>query len=181
MTDAQSGNSAYGTRFIVYTALLVALGILIPMVFHQFGIGGKVFLPMHFPVIIGGLLFGPWCGFLVGLLSPVLSFLLTGMPPLAPPILLVMIPELITYGILSGWLRSKFRAPILLVLFGAMVGGRVVAGLAVWGLIHILDFHVKPWVFVWGAIVTGLPGIVGQIVLIPLLVQRLKPQLVEAE
>ncbi|RKY70366.1 MAG: ECF transporter S component, partial [Candidatus Latescibacterota bacterium] len=51
------------------------------MIFHQFGIAGKVFLPMHFPVIVAGLLFGPFSGLLVGLFSPVLSFLLTGMPP----------------------------------------------------------------------------------------------------
>ena len=39
-------------HFLAYTALLIAVGVLLPMIFHQLGIAGKVFLPMHFPVII---------------------------------------------------------------------------------------------------------------------------------
>lgn len=173
MRDRTRAFSVRGAGFIAYTALLIALGILAPILLHQIGIAGEVFLPMHFPVIIGGLLFGPLCGVLVGFFSPVLSSLLTGMPPLVPPILLVMIPELMTYGGLSGWLRRRCNAPLLLALLGAMVGGRIAAGWATWVLVHMLDFHASLGVFITGAFVTGLPGMIGQVVLIPLLVRRM--------
>jgi len=158
-------------RLLVYTALLIALGVLIPTVLHQFGMAGAVFLPMHFPVIIGGLMFGPLCGLIVGLCSPVLSFSLTGMPP--PPVIFAMIPELMTYGGVCGCLRRELKAPVFASLAAGMATGRVVLGLAVWALAAVLDFHATPWAFVKAAIATGLPGIGGQAVLIPLLVRRL--------
>ena len=61
-------------------AVLLALGILLPMFFHLFGAGGPVFLPMHLPVLLAGFLLGPLYGALIGLLSPLLSFLFTQMP-----------------------------------------------------------------------------------------------------
>ena len=171
LSNAKLGRAVGSTRVLVCSALLIALGVLIPTVFHQFGIAGPIFLPMHFPVIIAGLMFGPLCGLIVGLCSPALSFSLTGMPP--PPLLFAMIPELITYGGVCGCLRRELRAPVFVSLVGGMAAGRFVLGLAVWALAGFVDFHATPWGFVKGAIVTGLPGIGGQAVLIPLLVRRL--------
>lgn len=159
-------------HFLAYTALLIAVGVLLPVIFHQLGIAGKVFLPMHFPVILGGLLFGPLCGLLVGLFSPVFGFLLTGMPPF--PLVLAMVPELMTYGMVSGWLHGRLKVTVWIALPAAIVSGRVVLGLAWWAMFHILDLPVPPVVFVMGGLVTGLPGIVGQLVLIPLLVRGIK-------
>jgi len=169
---ASSTSSIHQARFIAYTALLIALGILIPILFHQVGIAGKVFLPMHFPVIIGGLLFGPLCGGFVGFFSPVLSFLLTGMPPF--PLVLAMVPELVTYGVVSGVLHGRFRITVWIALPTAIVAGRVVLGLVWWVMFHILDLPVPPGVFVIGGFVTGLPGMIGQLVLIPFLVRGIQ-------
>jgi len=172
MRNEASASSIHRARFIAHTALLIALGILIPILFHQIGIAGKVFLPMHFPVIIGGLLLGPLCGLLVGFFSPVLSFLLTGMPPF--PLVLGMVPELITYGAVSGWLHGQFKINAWIALLAAMVSGRIVLSLAWWAMFHLLDLSVPPMVFVTGGLVTGLPGIIGQLVLIPLLVRGMR-------
>lgn len=159
-------------HFLAYTALLIAVGVLLPVIFHQVGIAGKVFLPMHFPVIIGGLLFGPLCGLVVGFFSPVLSFLLTGMPPF--PLVLAMVPELMTYGTVSGWLHERFKITVWIALPLAIVAGRVVLGLAWWAMSHILELSIAPVAFVMTGLVTGLPGIVGQLVLIPVLVRGIK-------
>ena len=163
-------NRTHPTHFWVYTALLIALGVLVPLLFHQFGIAGKVFLPMHFPVLIGGLLFGPFSGVLVGLFSPVLSFLLTGMPPF--PTVLMMVPELMTYGAISGWLHMRFKINVWIALPAAIVAGRIVYGLAWWAMFHILNLPVTPLLAVVGGVTIGLPGIISQLVLIPLFIKK---------
>ena len=65
---------------LVYTGLLVAVGVLLPQVFHIFGssAAGMVFLPMHIPVLIGGLLLGPMSGLCIGVAAPLISFGITG-------------------------------------------------------------------------------------------------------
>ena len=54
------------------------------MLFHLAGGMGVVFLPMHLPVLLAGFFLGPRFGLLVGIITPLLSSLLTGMPPLLP-------------------------------------------------------------------------------------------------
>lgn len=160
-------------RFLTYGALLTAVGVVVPFFFHQFGMAGKVFLPMHFPVLIAGFLLGPLGGMMVGFLCPTVSALLTGMPPL--PYLSVMVPELMTYGGVSGALYRWSKRNIWMALLGAMAAGRAVLGLTGWVMAHLLDIHLTPVAFMTGAMVTGLPGIVGQLILIPLLMWRLRP------
>ena len=68
-------------RFITHTALYLALAILLPIGFHAFGFAGRIFLPMHIPVLLAGFLVGPMAGIIVGILAPPLSHLMTSMPP----------------------------------------------------------------------------------------------------
>ena len=90
------------TRDLTYAALLIALGLLMPQVFHMIGgqQAGGMFLPMHIPVLMAGLLLGPAYGTAVGVVTPLLSFLISGMPPLAK--LPFMVIELAAYGFASG-------------------------------------------------------------------------------
>jgi len=60
-------------RRVVFAALFVAFGVVLPMVLHLVGMGGPVFLPMHIPVLLGGLTLGPGIGLLAGLLSSLRS------------------------------------------------------------------------------------------------------------
>jgi hypothetical protein len=88
------------------TALLLALGVVLPIVFHAIPLGGRIFLPMHLPTFIAGLVLGPVAGLVVGAGSPVVSALLTGRPTV-----LYMVPmvfELATYGVVAGLLRPWF-------------------------------------------------------------------------
>ena len=68
------------TATLTGTALLIALGVALPLVFHAVPLGGRIFLPMHLPTFVAGLILGPLSGLVVGVGSPVVSSLLTGMP-----------------------------------------------------------------------------------------------------
>ena len=170
------------TKKLVLSALLLALGVLIPYAFHATGVGGSVFLPMHLPVLIAGFFVGPYYAMIVGLFTPILSGLLTGMPPFAPlPMALIMAFELGTYGFLSGFFYEKLKTNMILSLILAMIGGRIVAGLMVLMLALVFGFgQLNPWMFVWGGIVTGWPGLAIQLVLIPALVLSLRKYTIHA-
>ena len=161
------------TRKLVYGGVLIALGVLIPQIFHGFGENaGMVFLPMHLPIFIGGFLLGPVYGGIVGVVVPALSFMLTGMP--AAPKLYFMLFELSGYGILSGVFIRKCN--IYLSLIGAMMGGRMLYGAALIVGANLLNIHA-PFMSLsayTAGIVTGMPGIIIQIVLVPALILGLK-------
>ena len=114
------------------TAFCIALCRVLAMAFHAFGLG-MAFSPMHLPVLLCGLLCGWPYGAFCGLAGPVVSFLLSGMPGV--PQLVHMVPELMTYGLVTGVLYARLRtgrlyADLYLSLLPAMVLGRVVGGYA---------------------------------------------------
>ncbi|MGN1084631.1 MAG: ECF transporter S component [Lachnospiraceae bacterium] len=155
---------------VAMTGMLLALGILLPFATaHGFGVPGNVLLPMHIPVFFCAFLCGPFYGALCGLLLPILNSVLTGMPPMYP-MMPIMACELLTYGAVGGLLYGKtklgkMRFGIYPSLLGAMVCGRVVYGLVFQALL-LISGELKA-LTVWSAIVTGLPGIVVQLLLIP--------------
>ncbi|MBS6340005.1 MAG: ECF transporter S component [Eubacterium limosum] len=156
------------TKNLVGTALCIALGLILPQVFHLIG-AGPVFLPMHIPVLLCGLCFGWPFGLICGVVTPLLSSVMTGMPPLFPTGT-AMVFELAAYGALSGLLYRKFRQNIYLSLIAAMFGGRVVSGLASAIFYGVAGKAYGLQIFLTGAFVTGLPGIILQILIVPVLV-----------
>lgn len=160
---------------MVAAALCVALGIVLPVAFHSVPNAGSVILPMHLPVLLCGLLCGPVYGLLCGILTPALSSLFTGMPPAA--YLPSMLCELAVYGLLAGLLilvvRSKWTLLNLYVaLVGAMLAGRVVYGILNALLFRAGQYSLQLWVT--ASFVTALPGILIQLVLLPVLVFALR-------
>ena len=162
----------FPVRTLTTTGLLLAVGLLLPIVFHSlFGAaGGKMFLPMHYAVLLGGLLLGPVAGAFLGVTTPVLSTLLTGMPPIA--ILPPMVVELAVYGLVAGVAHHHWRLAPLWSLLLAMAAGRIALGLAVVLLGPSIGLKAEPVAYVLASIVAGLPGIAVQIVVIPLLLAR---------
>ena len=166
--------TTFKTPELVRAALFVALGIVLPMGFHMLHMGGPVFLPMHIPVLIAGFFLSPVLALIVGILTPLLSSLLTGMPPLFP-MAVIMIPELAAYGFVVSFLSAKKlgNSPIfsqILALLFAMLAGRMVAGLVVFALsLTVTGFPMSALPFVIGAVTTGLPGILIQLIFIPAL------------
>lgn len=166
------------TRQMMYCGVMIALGIVLPIGFHAIGAAGPIFLPMHIPVFIAGILLGPLYGMLAGLITPIMSSFMTGMPPLLP-MLPIMVMELALYGLSIGLLTKK-KVKIYLALVVSMISGRIGAGLVVWVLVHGFDFArlpANPAVYIWASIVQGLPGIVIQFILIPLVVYYLGKEL----
>lgn len=155
------------TRELPIAALMIALGIVLPMGFHMFNMGGPAFLPMHIPVLIGGFILSPMYALAVGVLTPVLSSILTSMPAIMP-MLPIMAFELGAYGLVISILRKKTKLPDLVVLLIAMILGRIVAGAVVFVMTSLFTVKLPPaHVFVQGAIITGLPGIIIQLILVP--------------
>lgn len=157
------------TKNLVMSGLLLAIGVIVPSIFHTTGISGKIFLPMHIPVLLGGLLLPPMYAFLIGLLTPILNNLLTGMPPLFP-MMVIMIFELSVYGLVASFAYRKLKLPVLVSLIISMIMGRIVVGGVVYGLVVLFGQKMDPLLFVEGGIITGIPGIAIQIILIPILV-----------
>lgn len=160
------------------TVCAIAASVILPQIFHLIGAAsglgttvGAAFLPMHIPVIIAGFLCGPVVGVIAGALSPIISAALTGMPVgLMVPI---MVAELAAYGLFAGMLKGT-KLPDIVSLLITMVGGRAVRLAAVAFIIYALGNTSLTLISVWTAVVAGLPGIVIQLVLIPLVLYRVK-------
>lgn len=157
---------------VVTTAMLIAVGLMLPTLFHLIPGGGSTLLPLHLPVLICGLVCGAPYGALCGLLLPLLSSLLTSMPPIFPTAV-AMAFELCTYGAVTGLLYRWAKRPLYLSLVAGMVAGRAVLGLANLILMGVTGTPYGLSLFLSSAFVTGLPGICIQLVLVPLVVTAL--------
>lgn len=163
-------------KTLVMAALFLALALVLPFLTGQIPEIGSMLCPMHIPALLCGFFCGwPW-GLAVGLIAPVLRSLLFSMPPMYP-MAVCMAFELATYGAVSGFLYSKLphkKSSIYVSLLTAMVAGRLVWGLARF-LCSGLDVSAFGLSAFWsGAVATAIPGIIVQIILIPILVMALE-------
>ena len=157
---------------LTLSAFFLALGLVLPFVFHSFGPqAGAVFLPMHIHVLLCGFVCGPAYGALVGVVTPLLSSALTGMPPLMPTGI-AMCLELAAYGLLSGFMTKKL--PLYPSLIITMLAGRAVSGLANLVLLSMAGKAYTLHIFLTAAFITAIPGILLQLVIVPLLVSVIK-------
>ena len=165
---------SWKNRRLACAALLVGVGLLLPPLFHLIGgqAAGSVLLPMHLPVLLAGLLFGPGMGAVVGGMTPLLSFLLSGMPTAAK--LPFMLLELSVYGTVSGMCCVRGRLPIPAGLLLAQIVGRLANALLLWVASGLLSLPVSGPEAVLAALVTGLPGLVVQWLVLPLVARILK-------
>ena len=156
-------------KTLVMAALFLALGLVLPFFTGQIPQIGSMLLPMHLPVFLCGLICGWQYGAVVGFVLPLFRYALFGMPPLLTAIAMAF--ELMTYGLLSGWLYNRSRWKCIIALYRslliAMIGGRVV-----WGIVRVLMTGVAGEPFTWqlflsGALLTAIPGIILQLVFIP--------------
>lgn len=151
---------------LVLAGLFLAFGVVIPFTTaHAFGIPGTVLLPMHLSIFMGALVLGPKYGALLGVLTPIVSSVLTGMPP-AFPMLPIMIFELGTYGLITGWVFQKTNK-IYVSMLPAMVVGRLVYG-AVFTTLTLVSAAPLRALAPLAALTTGLPGIVLQLIFVPI-------------
>ena len=164
------------TRKLILAALFLALGYVLPFFTGQVPAVGKMLLPMHIPVLLCGFVCGWQYGLLVGFVVPLFRSMLAGMPVMMPTAV-GMAFELAVYGMVSGYLYRKLpRKPlnIYITLMVAMLGGRFV-----WGIVSVLLYGIQGNAFSWqlfigGALLNAIPGIVVQLVLIPVIVMILE-------
>jgi len=152
----------------VQAAGFTALGVVVPVFFHMVGIG-RHFLPMHLPVLAGGMLLRPGYAVVVGLVTPWLSSALTGMPPMPLPILMSI--ELVALGGAASLLTAA-RAPVWIACPLAVLARCAVSWLAM--ALLAVPLGLPSSASAWLAIVAGAPGILLQIVAVPVLAAALR-------
>ena len=166
-------NAKNSVKNMTLTAVCVALCVVLPIAFHSIPNAGSVFLPMHIPVLICGMICGWPYGLLCGFMGPLLSSAITGMPPIA--ILPAMMVECGTYGMVSGIMlklvhtRSTY-GDLYIALVTAMLAGRVLSGIAK-ALVFMPGMAMSAWIA--ASFITALPGILIQLVFLPSVVLTL--------
>ncbi len=161
---------------LTYAGLCLALCLVLPFLTGQIPQIGSKLLPMHIPVLLCGFLCGPVWGLGVGLVAPILRSLIFEMPPLFPTAM-AMAFELAAYGLLAGLfykLLPKKTPYLYAALILAMLGGRLVWGLAMTVLMGVSGKSFSLATFWAGAFANAWPGIILQLVLIPPVVAALK-------
>ena len=141
------------TRSLVLAALFLALAFVLPMITGHVPQVGNMLCPMHFPILLCGfVLGGPWG------LAVSMAF------------------ELATYGFVSGvvYRRVQHTLPMMFAtLLSAMVAGRLVWGAVRFILAGLTGSSFPFSAFLSGALLTAVPGILAQLILIPLIVNAL--------
>lgn len=157
---------------LVVAAMCLALCLVLPFLTGQIREIGSMLCPMHLPVLLCGFLCGwPW-GLAVGAVAPLLRSALFVMPPLFP-IAVSMAAELAVYGLVTGLLSARLPKKLgwtYVSLIAAMLLGRVA-----WGLVRLLLAGLSGGAFTWamflsGALTTAIPGIIVQLILVPVIV-----------
>jgi len=170
------------TKRLILASLCLALGVVLPIAFHSVANAGSIFLPMHIPVLLCGLICGWPYGLACGVLAPILSSLITGMPPMA--YVPSMVCELAVYGLASGLIfqhvkTGKKIVDIYIALVSTMLLGRIT-----FGVLNALIFKAGEYsLAIWttAAFVTALPGIIIQLIIIPVLIVTLqKAKIIQA-
>lgn len=180
-TALERKNIKFGVKITVkalISAGVIALAVILPQLVHLFSgaAGGAKWLPMYLPVLIGGCLLGWRWGVGVGVLSPVVSFLITSMTGNAMPAasrLPYMIAELAVFAVVSGVFSKKISENLWLA-FPAVLLAQV-SGRAVFLIAAAIFQSIAPLsaAAVWSQIQTGLLGLVLQAVLVPFIVMGL--------
>jgi thiamine transporter ThiT len=161
---------------LILAALFLAMALVLPFLTGQIPEIGAMLCPMHIPALLCGFFCGwPW-GLMVGIVAPVLRSVTFGMPPMFP-VAICMAFELATYGAVAGALYQKLpkkKGSIYVALLVAMVAGRLVWGAAQFVCLGLSGSSFGLSAFWAGAITSAIPGIIVQILLIPLLVMALE-------
>ena len=168
---------------LVLSGMLIAVGLYLPFLTGQIPEIGSRLLPMHIPVLLCGFICGGGYGAMVGFVTPVMRSLIFSMPPMYPGAI-SMAFELAAYGLISGLMFSalKYRkSAVFPSLIVSMLTGRIV-----WGFVrYIMTFAggagFSMSMFIAGAVIDAIPGIILQLVLIPALVLILQPIITKSD
>ena len=158
------------TKNLTLSAMFLALGLVLPFLTGQIQQIGNMLLPMHLPVFLCGLICGWKYGAVVGFMMPLMRSMLFGMPKLFPSAC-SMAFELATYGLVAGLIYGMSHWQCIRALYRSIIAA-MVAGRAVWGIVQIILLGITGSRFTWqmfmaGAFLNAIPGIIVQLILIP--------------
>lgn len=164
-------------RNMTISAMFLALGLILPFITGHVPQIGNMLLPMHIPVLLCGMICGWPYGLIVGMITPLLRCLLFAMPPLYPNAV-GMTFELATYGMVVGFLYHRLKWKGLKRIYGSLLAA-MAAGRIVWGIARVIMLGLTNTPFGWqmflsGAFLTAIPGIILQLILIPVLMKALE-------
>lgn len=169
---------------MILAALFLALAYVMPFLTGQIQEIGAMLCPMHLPVLLCGFICGPVWGVVVGFVAPIFRSLTLGMPPIFPKAL-CMAFELAAYGAIAGIMHKllpKKKPYIYCSLITAMIVGRLIWGAAMFICVGISGGSFTFSAFIAGAVTNAIPGIIVQIVLVPLIVMLLEnPKILKLE
>ena len=159
------------TQHLTLSAMFMALGILIPILFHAVGLG-SFFLPMFWPIAAAGFFLPVPFALMTGILTPVLSAMFTGMPP--APILYKMIFEL---GLLAGTISLLYRKTRIGLFWLALSGTLGALFIALLGAAALaILFDLPPRLYALISVGKGLPGILCILTIVLYVIHRLKSE-----
>ena len=162
---------------MILAALFLALAYVMPFITGQIPEIGAMLCPMHLPVLLCGFLCGPVWGGIVGFIAPLMRSLLTGGFPPMFPTAVCMAFELAAYGVIAGVMHRilpKKKPFIYCSLLTAMIAGRLVWGAAMFLCMSATGGSFPFAAFLAGAVTNAIPGILVQIILVPMLVMLLE-------
>lgn len=168
-------NYKWNIRCLLQAAMFLALAYLLPFFTGQLQQMGNMLCPMHIPVLLCGFICGGSWGMLVGGIAPILRSLTLGMPVLFPTSFCMAL-ELAAYGAVAGILYRRLpkkKLYIYAALFMAMLIGRLVWGAAMFVCMGLDPQRFGISSFLTGAIIHSVPGMIIQVILIPVLVMVL--------
>lgn len=158
---------------------ILVLAVVLPQIVHAAvgPSGGAKWLPMYLPVLLGGCLLGWSWGIRIGVLSPLVSFLITlaiGNPMPAAERLPFMMIELAVFAVVSGLFANKI-AKNAWMAFPAVLLAQI-SGRAAFMLLALIfqSFVSFTPASVWSQIQTGLSGMIVQALAVPAIVMGLK-------
>lgn len=169
-------NQSNHIKNLVLSALCLAIAMFLPFLTGQIQTIGNMLCPMHIPVFLCAYMCGWKWAAAVGFISPFIRYSAFGMPPLMP-VGIGMAFEMLTYGLVAGLLYKalpKKTVNIYASLIISMIAGRIVWGIARLVIAGVVANQFTWQMFISGAVLTAVPGIVLHIVLIPLIVIALR-------
>lgn len=164
-------------RRLTYSAVCLALAMVLPLITGNVPRVGNMLCPMHIPVLLCGFICGARWALAVGAVAPLIKSAFFGVPVMLP-MALSMAVELAVYGAVSGLLSRRLRSRGVFGLYASLLGA-MLAGRAAWGAARVLlslamgdNFPLSA--FVAGAFTNAVPGIVLQLIIIPPTVAALR-------
>jgi hypothetical protein len=151
-----------GYRAYVFQLILISAAVVLPIVAHSLSAPVRYILPMHWPVILAGLVYGWRGGALTGFFAPVVSYIISGYP--LPHIIPSMTVELLAYGMVAGLLREHYHYNAVASTAIALVVGRIIFILSIFILNPIGTSYMQ---YFQVALLPGLIAAVFQIALLP--------------